>query len=178
MTSNIGTGLAIFGTSVLLGAGGLVAADVVSPAAPPISSIELFARWMQAGGTLGVVGVLLWVRSEEKTRREKDELRRDAQDSEKVKREKEQQDRYDKVLERNQVIHDRLAVLAQDMALRLNGLESAMRHLRVETRLFQYRLENPKLSPEESAKVLALLTAQEQQPQQPIEQSNWRPGGR
>lgn len=120
-------------TQSILAAGVFTIAGAILPllaeaAVAGTSSLDLFGRWVQAGGTVGMVGVLLWIRAEEKARREKEEARREAE-------ERAQQERFDKLLANTFTVFERQAAISERFALRASGLEEEMHQLAVEVRL-------------------------------------------
>lgn len=121
----------------ILGIGLCTIAGAIIPllgeAAVAASSLEVFGRWVQAGGTVGMVGVLLWIRNEEKARREKDEVRRDNYD-------KEQWIRYDRLAAASQGAFDRLAAISEKFSLRAGGVEKELQQLTVEVRILHESL--------------------------------------
>lgn len=122
-------------TQSILAAGMFTIAGAILPlladasaAVAGTSSLDLFGRWVQAGGTVGMVGVLLWIRAEEKTRREREEARRETE-------ERAQQERFDKLLASTFQVFERQATISERFSLRAAGLEEEMHQLAVEVRL-------------------------------------------
>lgn len=101
---------------------------LVGEAATATTSLDLFGRWVQAGGTVGMVGVLLWIRNEEKTRREREDDRRRAE-------EEAQLARFDRLMATNQSAFERLAEISEKFSLKVGTLEASLRSLAVEVRL-------------------------------------------
>lgn len=115
----------VFGLGVCAVLGSVI--PFLADTAATVGGLDLFSKWVQAGGTVGMVGVLLWIRSEEKARREKEEARREAQDSE-------QWQRYDKLVASNREAFDKLAGISERFSVRMGAVESAIRALAIEVR--------------------------------------------
>lgn len=135
----------------LLGLGTITASmgSMVAQGFLGAGELDTFSNLASAGGSAGTVALLLWFIRELRRDRQLEitALNEKSKEAEKRReeREKESEARYDRLLERNQALHDKITNLAVDVGMSQAGTRSALRHLRVEIRLLGERLANPRM---------------------------------